>query len=256
VPVPSGPHEIHALARSFNTTAAQLEQLLDAQRAFVADASHQLRTPLAALRLRLENLESEISDEGHDDLDGAIEEVNRLSLLVDGLLELARVEQHGAHPEPIDVRAVVTARREAWEPFAEEHGVQLRVVLDGDEQVLATAGRLEQVLDNLLNNAIDVAPAGSAIDLGVVRVGDTVRISVSDVGPGMTEQQRARAFDRFWRAEEGTSGFGLGLAIVRQLVVADGGDVALDSSEAGGLEVTVSLPAAPRSRPVTLAPVT
>ena len=245
VAVPSGPHELRALARSFNSTAARLEQLIDAQQGFVADASHQLRTPLAALRLRLENLTDEVTPAGSADLGGAVDEVARLSLLVDGLLALARAEQHGSQPAEIDVQEVVDARCDAWRDLAEEQDVRLDVEAHG-ERALATPGRLEQVLDNLLNNALEVAPAGSAIELGVSRVGDDVLVRVADAGPGMSEEHRAHAFDRFWRAEEQDStGFGLGLAIVRQLAVADGGDVTLGTSAAGGLEVTVSLPAAP-----------
>ena len=246
VAVPAAPHELHALAQSLNSTAARLEQLLGAQEAFVADASHQLRTPLAALRLRLENLERESSNAGRDDIEGALDEVNRLSALVDGLLELARVGQHGSSPVPIDARELVAARRDAWAALAEERGVS--IVVDADDAVLlATPGRLEQVLDNLLNNALEVAPAGSAIVVSATRTHGAVRVSVADAGPGLTSEQRDRAFDRFWRAgdhDNERGGFGLGLAIVRQLVVADGGEVTLGASSSGGLEVLVVLPAA------------
>jgi len=249
VAVPDGPHELHTLARSFNSTAARLEQLVGAQQAFVADASHQLRTPLAALRLRLENLEREIASGGRDDLEGALLEVNRLSVLVDGLLELARAGQQGSSPQPIDARPLVMARRDAWAALAEERGVRIDVAVD-DAVALATPGRLEQVLDNLLNNALDVAPPGSVIDMFARGANGEVRLGVADEGPGLSDEQRARAFDRFWRAGErggnggDAGGFGLGLAIVRQLVVADGGEVTLAPSRAGGLEVTVVLPAA------------
>jgi signal transduction histidine kinase len=244
VDVPNGPRELRTLARSFNATAARLEQLIGAQQDFVADASHQLRTPLSALRLRLENLGDEITPDGRDDLASAIEEVGRLSLLVDGLLALARAEEHGATPEPVDVRRVIEGRRDAWSAFAEERDVILVTSVDG-EWALATPGRLEQVLDNLLNNALEVAPANSTIGVAVERRGDEVTIRVSDAGPGMTDEERKRAFDRFWRVERGTTGFGLGLAIVRQLVVADGGSIELGRSSTGGLEVALSLPAAP-----------
>jgi signal transduction histidine kinase len=248
VAVPAGPHELHTLAQSFNSTAARLEQLVGAQRSFVADASHQLRTPLAALRLRLENMERAGGAQG-DDAVGALDEVNRLSVLVDGLLELARAEKLGSTPEPIEANALVIARHDAWSAFAEERGVAIDVRVDG-AVVMATPGRLDQVLDNLLNNALEVAPAGSAIEVFAVRAGELVRLGVSDAGPGLDEQQRARAFDRFWSSGDdggdGGGGFGLGLAIVRQLVVADGGEVTLGSSATGGLEVTIALPAADR----------
>ena len=192
---------------------------MGAQGAFVADASHQLRTPLAALRLRLENLGDEITPEGQDDLTGALEEVTRLSVLVDGLLVLTRAEQHGTHPEPVDVARVVGARRDAWQPLAEERGVRLDVDTDG-AVAMVTPGRLEQVLDNLLNNALGVAPQGTAVRITASTIGEQVELRVADAGPGMSEEQRERAFDRFWRAdtpnEERGEGFGLGLSIVHQ----------------------------------------
>jgi signal transduction histidine kinase len=186
VPVPNRPQELESLARSFNTTAAQLEQLVDSQQAFVADASHQLRTPLAALRLRLENLQREVTPEGRDDLYGAIEEVSRLSLLVDGLLELARVESHASSLQAIDLDRLLEDRRDAWSALAEERDVTIAVSPSG-EHALATPGRLEQVLDNLLNNAIEVAPPGSSIDLTSERHGTHVCVRVADAGPGMSD---------------------------------------------------------------------
>jgi signal transduction histidine kinase len=247
VPVPEGPRELHALAQSFNSTAGRLEQLMSAQQAFVADASHQLRTPLAGLRLRLENLDRDIAPAARDDLDGALDEVNRLSVLVDGLLELARAGQHGSSPAPVDSQQLAIARREAWSALAAERDVRIDVRVEDDAIVLATPGRLEQVLDNLLNNALEVAPVGSVIELSATRADGEVLLGVADAGPGMSEDQRARAFDRFWRAGGDrageTAGFGLGLAIVRQLVVADGGEVMLGASAAGGLQVTLRLPA-------------
>ncbi len=246
VTLPAGPHELRELARSFNSTAARLEHLVDAQRGFVADASHQLRTPLAALRLRLENLTDEITPDGRGDLEGATDEVARLSLLVDGLLALARAEEHGSRPTDTDVQVVVEARSEAWRDLADEQDVRI-VVRANSERALVTPGRLEQVLDNLLNNALEVAPAGSMIELEVRQEADQVRVTVADAGPGMDATQRAHAFDRFWRADERhAGGFGLGLAIVQQLVVADGGTVTLGVSPAGGLAVTVTLPAVAR----------
>lgn len=242
IDVPDGPAELRSLARSFNHTAGQLERLVAAQQAFVADASHQLRTPLAALRLRLENLAGDATTAARDDLRGAVDEVARLSELVDGLLELARVSQLESRPEAIDVAAVLRARREAWDALAAEREVTLDV---GATAIVAnvTGGRLEQVIDNLLNNALEVAPRGSTISMTAERVGDEVRVVVADEGPGMSDEQRARAFDRFWHEGQG-GGFGLGLAIVRQLVESDDGRVSLEAAASGGLAVTISLPAA------------
>lgn len=245
--VPSGPDEVRVLAESFNATAARLEQLVGAQRAFVADASHQLRTPLAALRLRLENLEADVSGHAAEDLEGALAEVRRLSRLVDGLLALSRAEQSTSAPASLSVAAILDGRLGAWEAFAAERNVRIEATVDDAHSVRATPGRLEQVIDNLLNNALEVAPAGSAVCLSASGRGTWVELRVSDEGPGMSAEERARAFDRFWQSasarREGRSNghFGLGLAIVRELVVADGGAVRLEPSRSGGLEVVVRL---------------
>jgi signal transduction histidine kinase len=245
--VPKGPEELRVLAESFNTTAARLEQLVGTQRAFVADASHQLRTPLAAMRLRLENLEPDVHGAAAEDLEGALDEVARLSRLVDGLLALTRAEQSPSSPAPIAVDAVIDGRCDAWDAFAAEKHVRIAADVTGSPAARATPGRLEQVVDNLLNNALEVAPDGSAVRVAAAERGEWVELRVSDEGPGMSAEERACAFDRFWQSGEARKDgrpnghFGLGLSIVRELVVGDGGDVALEPSAAGGLEVVVRL---------------
>ena len=248
-PLPRGPEELRVLTRQFNDTAAKLERLVDAQRAFVADASHQLRTPLAALRLRLEVLEDEVPAAAREDLEGALAEVHRLSRLVNGLLELARAEHRPSTPAAVDVRSVVRERVAAWTPLAEERGVSIVDAVDAGVVASATPGHLEQVLDNLIANAVDVSPADGVIRLTATRAGEGVEVHVVDEGPGMTPERRATAFDRFWRApDSGTriGGFGIGLAIVRQLVIADGGEVELLEAGGGGLDACVRLRAAGR----------
>jgi signal transduction histidine kinase len=245
--VPKGPDELTVLAESFNATAARLDLLVGAQRAFVADASHQLRTPLAALRLRLENLEVDVSGQAAEDLDGALAEVRRLSRLVDGLLALTRAEQSGSTLTSISVDEVLAGRSDAWDAFAAERNVLIESSIHRGLFIRATLGRLEQVVDNLLNNALEVAPEGSAVRLDARDRDHWVEIRVSDEGPGMTNEERARAFDRFWqspgaRRDGRPNGhFGLGLAIVRELVVADAGEVELVPSASGGLEVIVRM---------------
>jgi signal transduction histidine kinase len=250
--VPRGPAEVTVLAQSFNATAARLEQLVGSQRAFVADASHQLRTPLAALRLRLEYLEAEVPENVVDDLDSALDEVARLSRLVDGLLVLARAEQAQSAPGAVPLEDVIDGRCEAWDAFAAEKQVRILADVRGTPVAAATAGRLEQVVDNLLNNALEVAPPHSSVRISGQDRGVWVELRVSDEGPGMTRELRERAFDRFWQSGEARKDgrpnghFGLGLAIVRELVVSDGGDVSLEESESGGLEAVVRLRPAPR----------
>jgi signal transduction histidine kinase len=243
-PVPSGPAEVRLLAQEFNVTAEQLEALVGAQQSFVADASHQLRTPLAALRLRLENLESEVDPVAADDVEGARTEVERLTRLVDGLLALARAERAPSAPTNVDVDEVIAGRRDAWLAFAAERDVRLDAQVPAGLWAQVTPERLEQVLDNLLNNALELAPAGSAVTISGTHRRDRVEVRVRDSGPGMPAEDRVRAFDRFWRgtgAPSDSGGFGLGLAIVRQLVAADGGSIELRSPPSGGLEAVISL---------------
>ncbi len=251
-PVPATPREVHALATTFNEMAVKLENLIDAQQRFVADASHQLRTPLAALRLRLENLKPELPPGAEDDLDGAIAESSRLSRLVDGLLALASAERAGSAPQVVDLASVVAERHAAWSDLAEEHGVRLQVGVPDVLPALVTPGRLDQVLDNLLANALDASPPGGQITVTRGRAGDRVELHVTDQGPGLSAKDRERAFDRFWQGPTGgdgrRGGFGLGLAIVRQLLLADGGSIDLRPAAGGGLDVVVRVQAASGDR--------
>jgi signal transduction histidine kinase len=240
VPV-TGPPELRRLAGSFNEMVAKLAALLDSQEQFVADASHQLRTPLTALRLRLENLGRDGGGGGSAELESALDEVERLSALVDGLLTLARADRAGSAPADLDVASIVNERVEAWTALAAEQDVRLDARVDGRPRARVTPGRIEQVLDNLLANALEVAPPGTSVVVDAARADGWVEVRVGDRGPGMSEEEIARAFDRFWRARAGEEGFGLGLAIVRRLVQADGGEIELRPRAGGGLECLVRL---------------
>ncbi len=242
-PVPDAPPELRQLALRFNDMVARVDGLVAAQRDFVADASHELRTPLTALRLRLENLERHVDPAARDGLDAAFAEVGRLSGLVDELLALARADAGTAPATTLDLSQVVRGRLDAWEPVA-ERGVQLR--LEAAPAVSARAGgdRVAQVVDNLVANALRHAPDGSAVTVSVVRRGACAEVRVQDQGEGMSDEQKARAFDRFWRAGSDRGGSGLGLAIARRLVEVDGGTIELRDAAGGGLEAVVRLPGA------------
>lgn len=242
-----GPPVVRSLAGAFDDMASRLKELVDAQDAFVADASHQLRNPLTGLRLRLENLAPDVGPEGADDLRGALDEAARLSRIVDGLLALARVERDGARrpEEAVDVSSLIEERRQAWVALAEERGVTLDAELPSQpERALVTPDRFTQVLDNLLANALDVSAPGSTIILRTDVDLGCVEVHVVDQGPGLDAAERARAFDRFWRASStpgSLGGSGIGLSIVHKLVQADGGDVELVSAPGGGLDAVVRL---------------
>jgi signal transduction histidine kinase len=234
-PEQEGPPEVRSLAVAFNETVAKLSRLLRSQGEFVADASHELRTPLTALRLRLESLPPS------RDRDAALHEADRLRDLVDGLLTLARADAGTESAARVDASALMRERVEAWLPLADEHGVGLVVQLDGLLPVRAAPGRLAQVIDNLLANAIEASPDGGTVTVSARQQSAWVELHLSDDGPGLTAEQRARAFDRFWRAGSGPNGSGLGLAIVKRLVAADEGEVELGAADGGGVDAIVRL---------------
>jgi signal transduction histidine kinase len=243
--IDNAPREITTLAETFNEMADQLDELVTSQRRFVADASHQLRTPLTALRLRLENLDPNDPDQVTATRDAALHETSRLTRLVDGLLALARAERAKPVRESVDVAAVIEERYEAWTPLAAERGIDLRMEKNDEAPVeaMAVSGHLDQILDNLIDNAIDATPQGRSVRLRVSRATGTAEIHVVDDGPGMTDEQRRQAFAPFWQGpRHGTNGnSGLGLAIVEHLVRTSHGTVSLERADSGGIDATVRL---------------
>jgi len=244
-----GPPETRHLSGTFNDMAGRLEALIGSHRTLVADISHQLRTPLAALRLRLELLHDDVGSTAAGELDGALGEISRLSRLVDGLLAVARAEHTEPAPVTVDLAQLVRERVAIWSPLAQERHIQL-LTSSGPASVAATPGHLEQVLDNLLANALDVTPDEGQITVSTRQHHDRVRLEVIDSGPGMTPAQRAEAFRRFWTqpadtpSRESTSSSGLGLAIVHRLITVDGGTIQLTNIPGLGLAVQIDLHAA------------
>lgn len=243
----TGPQETQTLARTLNQAGERLDTLIASQRIFVADASHQLRTPLTALRLSLDNIADGTDDEFvREDVEQATAEVVRMSRLVNGLLVLARAEAKVTAAEPLPLAEIVNERLAVWRPAADERGVTITLVggsVDDRPLVLAGPGHLDQVLDNVLSNALEVSPDGGTITVRWEQGARTVVLSVLDEGPGMSDQEKSRAFDRFWRGQglTGRSGSGLGLAVVKQLVTDDGGTVTLRDAPGGGLWVAITL---------------
>ena len=251
-----GPAEIQALDATMTTMAQRLDAVLSDQRRFVADASHQLRTPLTALRLRLENLQSDLAAQDRGDNDGdpdahavealerAIGETERLTELVSNLLQLARADDHPV-TSIADLGGLVRDRVDTWTASADERGVELRH-RSGDQSILVRCipGAIEQILDNLLDNALAVAPSGSSIDVVIDRIAaKSVELRVVDHGPGLDDAAKIDAMRRFWRGDTSRPGTGLGLAIVDTLASSSGGRVVLADTVGGGLTVIVELPA-------------
>ncbi len=218
-----GPPEVRRLAHELNETAAKLQLLLESQQAFVADASHELRTPLTALRLRLENMDPAAAGP-------ALAEVERLGRLVEALLSLARADAAARGSEAVDVDAVLADRLAGRSGVTRSGETGLRV--------RSTADRLGQIVDNLVANALSVS---DDVEVRVAADDGSVEVHVVDHGPGLTAEERERAFDRFWRGHSQTPGSGLGLSIVRRLARADGGDAELRDAPGGGIDAVVRL---------------
>jgi signal transduction histidine kinase len=243
-PDAGGPSEVRRLAGNFNLMAARLEALVRGHQATMADVSHQLRTPLAALRLRLDLLAQDSDAEAAAELAGAQDEIARLSRLVNGLLAVARAENITTPQVNLAVDDLIRGRVAAWRPAADEREISLQAYLE-PISVRIGDGHLEQILDNLIANALDALPPSGSIRIAAAPVGDRARIIVADNGPGMPPQQQRLAFRRFATSNGGT---GLGLAIVDRLTVASGGTAALSDTPGGGLTVTIELPLARHER--------
>ncbi len=239
-PTDLGPPELRRLAEAINATAARLIRLLEVERTFVENASHQLRTPLAALQLHVENLQG--GPEGPDAAAFAPvrREIARLTRLVSSLLEMARIEAAPAVVTSVDLAGVARERVEYWQPLAEESGIDL--AYEGPDTLHARAleGVAEQVIDNLLSNAFDASPNGGPVRVRVSSVGGRVLLDVIDSGVGLSEFERHAALARFWRGTTDADGTGLGLAIVDQLVRLSGGTVELLVADTGGVDALVT----------------
>lgn len=239
----AGPPEVRELSRSFNSMAARLGLLIEGQRQFASAVSHQLRTPLTALRLRLEQVQDSLDDGNPiaaEALDASRAETDRLQEMVEQLLALARIEGRASATVQIDAVQIVSSRADMWSSLAAEREIDFVLDLPATAKCEAIDGALEQIVDNYIDNALTVAPDGSQIVLRVTPSGATTVIDVCDEGPGLTDQQLTLAFERFWRGKhtENAPGTGLGLAIVKQLAVASGGDALLVHREDGNVGVT------------------
>jgi signal transduction histidine kinase len=241
--------EVGELARAFNTMAGELAEVDRLRRDLVANASHELRTPIGALRARLENLVDGVEDADPEVLRGLLRQTERLSDLVEQLLDLSKLESGAAPLEREPVRAGELLGRVAkeWTAVAAERRVRVDVVVRPPElEVVCDERRLEQVLANLVANAVRHSPAETAVVLTAARRNGGVRYEVTDQGPGIPREEAERVFERFYRSDPGRSqnegGSGLGLAIARWIVELHGGTIRVEDAEPHGCRMVVDLP--------------
>jgi signal transduction histidine kinase len=247
--VPPSDDEVHALAETLNSMLDRLDGAREREAGFVADAAHELRSPLASMRMQIDVARrlgegGALAEELHED-------VVRLAVLVDDLLALARLdaargEQHVVEPELVPVRAGLERAARDWT----SGGVRIEALPGPDLTVSMGPGELDRILANLVGNA---ARHAATVRLSAARRAERVVVVVEDDGPGIAPAERDRVFERFARLDEArdrdAGGAGLGLAIVRQLVRSRGGEVRLADSPAGGLRVELLLPAAAAGTP-------
>ena len=238
-----GPPELRRLARSFNEMADNVEDVLEKQRAFVADASHQLRNPLSALLLRIELLALELPD-GNEEIASVQTEGKRLARVLDDLLGLALAEHASADLRVTDIAAMATERVEAWKPVADRESVGLRYEGPAAATGWADPVTLSSALDAVVDNALKFTPETESVTVSVTPDGDTTRIVVADGGPGLDHDELARIGDRFWRSgrHQNVSGSGLGLSICRALLAAGDATMSFAPNEPRGLRVTIRVP--------------
>lgn len=241
-----GPRPLRTLSRAFNAMSMRLATSDRNRRAFVADLTHELRTPLAVIRGQAEAIGDGVypADEAH--LQPIVDATQSLETLVEalGTMTLADVGSLQLHREPVEVAVLVNSTLAAVQPMADSAGVSLRSEVPASiAPVDADPARIRGVLMNLLSNAMRSTPSGGTITVSAQPSGSTVQFSVRDTGAGMPEELRSRVFERFVKGP-GSPGAGLGLAISKDVIAAHGGTIEISSELGKGTEVRFTLPVA------------
>jgi signal transduction histidine kinase len=251
-----GPPELRQLASGFNRMARTVTAALEQQRRLVADTSHQMRNPMAALRLRVDALHTHLPASADRTYTGVTTELDRLETLLDDMLALATAEHRAGEltvtdgsDGHCDAAAVAAAQYRLWEPVARRAGARLTSqAADAPVMAVGTDRELAQITDILLDNAIKYAGRGAEISLRCTTEGPLAVLTVTDDGPGLDTQELPLATTRFWRAsrqrQDGTAGTGLGLAIAEQLLAGRGGRLELEPSRPRGLRARAIVPRA------------
>jgi two-component system OmpR family sensor kinase len=243
------PDEVRPLVQELNLLFGRVRTAFDAQQHFVADAAHELRTPLAALKLQVQSLERSDSPEAKRVAVGRLTAgIERATRLVEQLLVLARQEASvagGAPRQPVDIAGVARRAVADMAGVAQAKGIDLGVQRADAAEVEGQSDALMILLRNLVDNAIKYTPQGGTVDVSVVEEHGGVRVTVEDSGPGIPPAERERVFDRFYRVPgSDAAGSGLGLAIIKSIAERHDATLVLgESKRLGGLEATVTFPA-------------
>ncbi len=249
VPVRAQNDDLSALSDHFNHMASELERSDNQRRNMLADIAHELRTPITVLRGRLEGILDGVypPDEAH--IAPALEETYLLERLVEDLrlLALADANQLRFEPRLVKLDELTETILGLFSAQAGERNIKLNLNAEANlPEVMVDPQRFQQVVGNLIDNALRYTPEGSSIDLTIHRTENTVELSVADGGPSIAEDELTHVFDRFWRGEKSraraTGGTGLGLSIARQLVEAQGGKITAHNRLPSGFEVQITLP--------------
>ena len=241
-----GPRELQTLARAFNAMSTRLATADRNRRAFVADLTHELRTPLAIIRGQAEGIGDGVYPGDQVHVTPILDATASLDSLVDALatMTLADVGSLTLKREAVDVPVLVTSSLAAFQSVADAAGVRLVADLEADLPAIdADPARIRGVLGNLLSNAIRYSPSGGTVTASARRLGETVAFGIRDTGPGIPSELRPRIFDRFVKGP-GSPGSGLGLAIAKDVVTAHGGTIEAISDPGKGTEIRFTLPVA------------
>jgi two-component system OmpR family sensor kinase/two-component system sensor histidine kinase BaeS len=244
------PGDFGRLARSFNRMVQELERSDQQRRNLTADVAHELRTPLQIIQGNLEGILDGVYQPTEEHVKATLEEARQLSRLIEDLrtLSLAETGQLPLVWEEIDVAEMLADTQTSFSGQAEAAGLDLQIEIgDGLPTIMGDAGRLDQVLSNLVANAVRHTPDGGRVVLQADPTPDGVRICVRDTGEGIPEEDLAYVFDRFWKGDRsrtrtGGAGSGLGLAIVRQLIQSHNGVIRVESEKGAGTAFTIELP--------------
>jgi signal transduction histidine kinase len=244
--------ERRVLERTAELAAAigQLEKAHDAQRRFVADASHDLRTPLTVVRAELDLLlaSKDLDERTRESLDRTLSEVRRLDSLASELLELATFDNRDGGPsnEVTRLDEMLLESVSSLTALASEKEIRWNIDIDDAVEIRCNRASLQRAIGNVLDNALKYSPVGGTIDVHFARFGDAARILIADGGIGIPSGDLQRIFDRFYRSDaaRSTPGTGLGLPIVRTVVEAHDGHVVVSSEEGRGTVVSITLPCA------------